>query len=155
MKFTKEMQDSIVAWVTEHGLTPVPFGATKIDLCKVFGIDRKTLDEWLGNSTFSTRIEEAKKIFTATCINRVEASLYDKASGQAKRTRKRTKYAPNASGQPTIVEQVVEEETLPPDVEAQKFILTNRKQEEWKNRQNTDITSGGEKLDLTWEEVRK
>ncbi len=113
-------------------------GETIDDACKKAGIDRSTYFEWMndeGKADFSDIIKKAKAEFRKTIVGRLEASLWKKALGFEI---DETKIERNGNGD--IRKKTVTTKYYPPDTAALIFALTNVSPDQWKNRQNTEVT---------------
>lgn len=159
MKFTKEMQDRIIAWVEVNGLYPQPCGATIVELCKHCGIHEVTFERWRDgekNAEFVNRLARARDKFASTVEIGVVNALVKAAKGvdftrikEEARAGKVTEYDPKTgkklserTGELMTVKAFRETMYYPPNVDAAKFVLTNIAPERWKLKQ--EITHQGE-----------
>ena len=98
-------------------------GATDSDLAELFSVARRTINYWrIHHKAFA----EAAKVGKAPADDRVEASLYHRATGYSYDAVKIF----NHQGVPVIVPYV---EHVPPDTTACIFWLKNRRPDEWRN----------------------
>lgn len=115
------------------------------ETCQKVGIDRVTMFRWQEeNATFATEVTRARKEGEQRAIEDVERALLDVAKGfeyEEVRTEYESKLNPETGKyEPTIKKQVRIKKRVVPTVEAQKFYLTNKVPENWKNRQDTQIS---------------
>lgn len=161
MKFTKEMQDRIVAWVELNGLYPQPCGATLQSLCEACGISDVTFWRWEKNATFATRLSRARAKFAATVEVSIVNSLVRNARGaevkrvkeKAKAERIETVYPDGRkelrTGELKTVEAYRETYSAPGDTKAAQFLLTNLAPERWKMKQETTLQTQGVEINMT------
>jgi hypothetical protein len=111
----------------------VKLGLTESQICEAFGFTQRALQYVKAkDETFFHSIREARKISDA----KVEVALYERALGYS---HQEEKIFCNKSG------KIVRAATIkhyPPDVEACQFWLTNRKAENWKNKNDIDLGKG-------------
>ena len=110
------------------------------------GINKDTFYEWMRKPDFSDAVKRAKKEGEYRSVNDVEVALLDSAKGfeyEEVRTEYESRINPQTGKyEPVIKKQVRTKKRVMPSVEAQKFLLTNRDPENWKNR--IDQTNRGE-----------
>lgn len=116
------------------------------ETCEKVGIDRQTLQNWIDrNSGFSEQVRRARKEGEQRAIEDVERALLDVAKGfeyEEVRTEYESKLNPTTNQyEPTIKKQVRIKKRVVPSTEAQKFYLTNKAPEIWKNRQQQEIAN--------------
>lgn len=116
------------------------------ETCEKVGIDRKTFFRWQDdNATFATEVRRARKEGEQRAIEDVEHALLDVAKGfeyEEVRTEYESKLNPETNQyEPTIKKQVRIKKRVVPSTEAQKFYLTNKAPELWKNRQQQEIAN--------------
>ena len=116
------------------------------ETCQKVGIDRATLFRWQEeNATFATEVTRARKEGEQRAIEDVEHALLDVAKGfeyEEVRTEYESKLNPETNQyEPTIKKQVRIKKRVVPSTEAQKFYLTNKAPEIWKNRQQQEIAN--------------
>ena len=105
-------------------------GATDIDLADFFEVDVRTIYRWKhDHDEFCQALKAGKEI----ADERVERSLYQRAVGY---TFEATKIF-NASGSPLIVPY---REHVAPDTTACIFWLKNRRKNEWRDKQDVELT---------------
>jgi hypothetical protein len=108
-------------------------GATIAELAEMYGVYRSTIYRWMAeHQEFSDAIRVAREI----ADERVGFSLYERAVGY---TYDSVKIMQN-DGVPLIVPF---KEHVAPDVSAQKFWLTNRQSDKWKERSSKELTGAG------------
>ena len=129
------------------------------ETCQKVGIDRQTLQNWIDrNSGFSEQVRRARKEGEQRAIEDVERALLDVAKGfeyEEVRTEYESKLNPETNQyEPTIKKQVRIKKRVVPSTEAQKFYLTNKAPEIWKNRQQQEIANLDVLKDLRIERVK-
>lgn len=135
MKYTDEIKTRIKE-LTEEG--------DSVELiCKKIGISRDCFYRWRKTKNdFSELLDEAKKSFLKGIGEKLEASLFKRATGyEVEETE--TEYIDDGTGTPVIKSQKRKKKHIAPDTGALIFALTNIAPERWKNRQrveNEDIT---------------
>ena len=105
-------------------------GAKEIELADFFGVAISTLYEWRNSHP---EFSEAIKIAKEEADNRVERSLFERATGYSYPSVKIFQY----EGSPV---EVPYREHVPPDPTAMIFWLKNRKPKEWRDRREQEIT---------------
>lgn len=129
------------------------------ETCQKVGIDRATLFRWQEeNAIFATEVTRARKEGEQRAIEDVERALLDVAKGfeyEEVRTEYESKLNPTTNQyEPTIKKQVRIKKRVVPSTEAQKFYLTNKAPEIWKNRQQQEIANLDVLKDLRIERVK-
>lgn len=127
-------------------------GATDFELADFFGVTVQTLNRWkISRPDFCSSIKVAKE----EADNRVERSLYNRATGYSYQSEKIMTVA--QGGGVSDIERVAITEHVPPDVTAQIFWLKNRRKDDWRDRQQLEHTGkdGGaiETVELTPREI--
>lgn len=143
-KYSKDKRDEIAKYIRD--------GMTAKKAARKAGISIDTYHQWKRtkpeflNAIKKSVDDRVKESFEQARENSTEivGTLYDLATGKAKRVKTVTKYAPDPHGTPVIVEQTTTEETLQANVGAAIFILTNVDSEHWKNRQDVKQENTGE-----------
>lgn len=105
-------------------------GATMEELSEILGVNQRTVYRWRAQHADFC---QALKIGREMADERVGFSLYERAVGYTYDSVKIMSY----EGTPVIVPY---KEHVAPDVGAQKFWLTNRKAEEWREKTSSEIT---------------
>lgn len=105
-------------------------GFTDEELAKFFGVAASTLYLW--KSTHK-EFSEAIKIGGAPCDDRVERSLFQRATGYVIQSEK----VFNANGK---VLRAKTQEHVPPDTGAAIFWLKNRRKDQWRDKTETGFT---------------
>lgn len=119
-------------------------GKTHSDMAETFGIERHTISDWITRyPEFAAAIELGKTDATAA----VERALFQRATGYSHPAVKILTVS-GGQGMGSTVEQVPYTEHYPPDTEAVKFWLKNRKPTEWRDKQ--EVEHGG---NLTLEQL--
>ena len=155
------LKADIFRWVELNGLHPQPCGAAVASLCQHFDITWDTFKAWMQKSDFSEGIKNANATFAASTeievVNALKRAatgfVYEKKTAIAgpkviKTYDKNTGKKIREEETDEIVRKKVVKEDLQatPQVAAAIFLLTNLAPDRWKNRQNTDITSGDKSL---------
>jgi hypothetical protein len=105
--------------------------ATDIEIADFFGVNVATLYRWKNsNAEFC----EALKIAKAEADERVERSLFQRATGYQ---RDSVKVFLDKNGEPVYAPY---REDVQPDTTACIFWLKNRKKEEWRDKQDHEVT---------------
>lgn len=114
----------------EQGRKLAALGATDREIADFFKVAESTLYLWKNTHPL---FSEALKVGKAPADARVEQSLYRRATGYSFDAQKIFQY----EGQPVTVPYV---EHVPPDVTACIFWLKNRVPEEWRDKQDVDVS---------------
>lgn len=134
-------------WITEDGCLKIRGwardGLSNGDIAHNMGVSRITLIGWCKKYP---DIAEAMENGREIADRRVENALYEKAIGIKTTVRRAIKVKKieidSKTGRKTSekeeIEYVDEEIFIPPDVVAQKFWLTNRKPDVWRNKTEND-----------------
>lgn len=105
-------------------------GATDADLADFFGVSGRTIYRWAAkHEEFSQSLKAGKDL----ADERVERSLYHKAVGYTFDSEKVFQF----QGQIVRAET---KEHVPPDTTAMIFWLKNRRKEQWRDRQEHELT---------------
>lgn len=113
---------------------------TIAEICKEVGIAESTYHDWKSKKTeFSEAIKKAQDIFDERCTVEAKKSLMKLVAGYSVDETK-TVYVDSKEGRPRIKEQTVTKKHIQPNLGAAIFILTNKDPENWKNRQNNEVT---------------
>jgi transposase-like protein len=113
-------------------------GSNRGEAAKAGDITRETFYQWLKTyPEFREKVESAEQLVADNMVTEVRASLYQRAVGYTFEEKK-TEYGADREGRPIIVKQSVTKKSVPPDVAAAIFILTNKDPENWKNRYSTE-----------------
>lgn len=112
-------------------------GKTLADLAESFGVARSTIEEWMAaHPEFSGAIKLGREDASAA----VERALFQRATGYSHPAVKILAVS-GGQGVGSSVEKVPYTEHYPPDTEAAKFWLKNRRPGEWKDKQ--EVEHGG------------
>jgi hypothetical protein len=113
---------------------------TIAEICNTVGIHVDTYYDWYNNKTeFSENIKKAKGEFDDYIANEARKSLVKLIKGYDIDETK-TVYVNDITGKPKIKEKTTVKKHFQPNTGAVIFALTNRDSENWKNRQNTEVT---------------
>lgn len=114
-------------------------GETVVRACELANLSEETYYKWYrNNNEFSELVKIAKEEGRDARLERLEASLYQRATGyEAKETR--TEYGTNpVDGKPIVVRKIVTIKNVAADTGALVFALTNVAPDKWKNKLNTE-----------------
>lgn len=119
---------------------------TVLEICRLVNIDRGTYFRWLKEkSEFSDAIKKAEENRNAFFVAEAKKSLLKKIQGYTVQEKHITttgsgKFDVNGKEIPKIKEQKLVDKHFQPDTAAIIFTLCNQDAENWKNRQNTELT---------------
>lgn len=119
---------------------------TVAEICRMVKIDRSTYFDWINTKPdFSDAIKKAQEERTAFFVAEAKKSLLKKIQGYTVQEKHITtvgsgKFDVNGVEKPKIKEQKVVDKHFQPDTAAIIFTLCNGEPENWKNRQNTEVT---------------
>jgi len=133
---------------------------TIVEVCNIVGIGKSTFYEWIETKTdFSDTIKKAEKERMEFFTVEAKKSLLKKLQGYTVQETHTVYTNPNGNGDAsTIKEKKVIDKHFQPDTAAIIFTLTNGDPANWKNRQNTDLTTDGKSifsLEVRDEETKK
>lgn len=132
-RYSKEIVQRITELISSDSYTIA-------EICKEVGISESTYHEWKSKkSEFSESIKKAQGIFDEKCTVEAKKSLMKLVSGYTVDESK-TIYVDTVEGRPKIKEQTITKKHYQPSLGAAIFVLTNKDPENWKNRQNNEIT---------------
>lgn len=154
MKLTAEMISRAELWVEQNGLYPQRCGAPIKDFCKAMGITERSYNNWSKISGFSEALTRAREKFTARTITDVSNALIKAAKGvdftrvkEEARADKVVEYDAKTSkkvkeymGELKTVKASRETFYYPPDTKAAIFVLTNMQPDNWKDKQQKEVT---------------
>ena len=155
MKYSAAKIAECVAWVEKHGLQPQRFGATLRDFCCAMGINHDTYYQWLKKSAFSESLNRAREVFNRNTKMEVENAILKAARGydytmevSEARAEKVVEYDPKTGkkvreymGEPKVVKATRRTMHQAPDPKLAVFVATNMMPDEWKQKQETAITT--------------
>jgi hypothetical protein len=139
-KYSKEIVGKITDLIQKDSYTIT-------EICKAVRISTETYFQWLKKSDFSESIKKAKEAFNERIKVDAEKSLvkmingYDVTETKTVYTKTRDK-----SQKLQVKEQTHTVKHIQPNPALIIFALTNRDPDKWKNKQYTDVTSGGKEL---------
>ncbi|TDQ79563.1 phBC6A51 family helix-turn-helix protein [Sphingobacterium yanglingense] len=120
---------------------------TIAEICKMVGIDEATYYRWKKDKNeFCDAIKKAEDARMEFFVVEAKKSLLKKIQGYTVQE-KSTTYTRDKEGKPQVKEQKNIDKHYQPDTAAIIFTLTNGDSENWKNRQNTDLTNKGDKFE--------
>lgn len=138
-KYSQKLIDKICALIEADTYTVS-------EICRMVNINPDTYYTWLKeNSEFSDAIKKAQDARTAFFVAEAKKSLLKKIQGYTVQEKHITttgsgKFDVNGREIPKIKEQKVVDKHFQPDTAAIIFTLCNGEPENWKNRQNTEVT---------------
>jgi len=113
---------------------------TIAEICSLSGISDSTYYEWqASHSEFSENIQKARQEFDEILVKEAKKSLRKLITGYDIEEKK-TVFTEGKDGKPKVKEQVTTKKHFQPNVAATIFALTNKASDEYKNRQNTELT---------------
>lgn len=124
---------------------------TIAEICKIVGINEDTYYTWKKTKhEFSESIKKAEDTRMEYFAAEAKKSLLKLIQGYTVQEKKTVtvdsgKKDPTGKSIPKIKEQVTIEKHFQPSVAATIFALTNAEQDNWKNRQNSEVTGKGGK----------
>ena len=157
-------------WHCEKARWAAFLGYTNKEIARMFGIDESTFYDWVKKYP---EINQAMWHGQNTDMEALTKSVTKRATGFTYREKKQTwepaktvvemRPDPNDPDKlietevhypKRLVEEVITEKTLPPDVGAGRFALTNRQPDRWRESAHIDHTTNGkdlhaDKLDLS------
>jgi len=112
---------------------------TIAEVCAMVGISERCYYDWQANNAeFADAIKKARDQFDETLIKEAKESLRKLVSGYEVEETK-VVYT-DANGKPKIKEKTSVKKHFQPNTAAVIFTLTNKASDEYKNRQNTELT---------------
>jgi len=140
-KYSKKLVDRIFELMSSDTYTIA-------EVCQMVGISEETFHAWKRNKPeFSESIKKAEEARMRYFVAEAKKSLIKKIQGytvQEKHTTyvnvKETGEDGKAKDKPKIKEQKVVDKHFQPDTAAIIFTLSNGDPENWKNRQNNEVT---------------
>lgn len=119
---------------------------TIAEICEIVKISKDTYYRWLKEkSDFSDAIKEAQEDFDKDMLSECSKSLRKLITGYTVDESKTT-YVNTKDGKPKIKESVVTKKHFQPNLGAIIHFQTNKAPEQWRNRQNVDITTKGKEF---------
>lgn len=113
---------------------------TIAEICSLSGICKDTYYQWIESKPdFSDAVEKARKDFDDILASEAKKSLIKLVKGYEVDETK-TVYTEGKDGKPKIKEKTTVKKHFQPNVAATIFLLTNKASDEYKNRQNTELT---------------
>lgn len=113
---------------------------TVSEICSLSGISEDTYYTWQKEKPeFSERIKEARDKYDEIIVKEAKKSLIKLIQGYDVEEKK-TVFENDKNGKPRIKEQTTTKKHYQPNVAATIFLLTNKASDEYKNRQNTELT---------------
>lgn len=132
-KYSKEIVEKICQLVRSDSYTIE-------EICKNVGINKDTYHSWLNfKPDFSDAIKKAKGEFDELIASEARKSLLKLIQGYEVEEKK-TVYVNDKENKPKVKEQTVQKKHFQPNTAAVIFALTNKAPDEYKNRQNTELT---------------
>lgn len=113
---------------------------TVAEICQKVGISERCYYDWQSNNAeFAEAIKKANDRFDQLIVQEARNSLRKLVSGYDVEEKK-TVYTEGKDGKPKVKEQTTVKKHFQPNTAAVIFTLTNKAPEDWKNRQNTELT---------------
>lgn len=119
-------------------------GMTDVQIASVLGITEMTLNRWKKDESFMLALKKGKDFADSKVIE----SLYRRATGYDHTDIYFSSYQGVVTSTPYMKHFI-------PDVTAQIFWLKNRQPENWREKQDVDITSGGKSFEGVIVTIRK
>lgn len=138
-KYNKEIVNRIIELISSDSYTIA-------EICKIVGINEDTFYTWKKNKPeFSDAIKTAKDKFNEQGLIECEKSLMKLIKGYSFDETK-TIYIDGKEGRPKIKEQTVTKKHIQPSLGAIIHFQTNNDPDNWRNRQNVDLTTKGKEI---------
>lgn len=132
-RYSKEIVQKITELISSDSYTIA-------EICQIVGISERTYYDWKSkNADFADAIKKAQEVFDEKCTVEAKKSLMKLVSGYTVDETK-TIYVDSKEGRPKIKEQTITKKHYQPSLGAAIFVLTNKDPENWKNRQNNEVT---------------
>lgn len=113
---------------------------TIAEICVSVGISERCYYQWQSDiAEFAVAIQKAKDEFIAKNLIECERSLVKIIKGYEYEEKKTVTVA-GSEGKPTIKEQTITKKVVSPNLGAIIHFQTNKDPQNWKNRQNTELT---------------
>lgn len=138
-KYSKKITEKICALIETDTYTVA-------EICRIAKIGRSTYFDWIKEiPEFSDAIKKAQETRIEFLVAEAKKSLLRKIQGYMVQEKHITtvgsgKYDVNGKEIPRIKEQKIVDKHYQPDTAAIIFTLTNGEPENWKNRQNSELT---------------
>lgn len=138
-RYNKEIVERICAFIREDSYTIE-------EICRNVNISKDTYYRWLSEKAdFSDAVKKANDDFNASMVAEAKCSLVKLVKGytvQEKKTVTADTGKKDENGKPIVKvkEHTVVDKHYQPNVAAVIFTLTNRDPENWKNKQNTELS---------------
>jgi len=118
---------------------------TIAEICANVNISERCYYDWQSkHAEFAESIARAREKFDEIIVQEAKNSLRKKITGYTVQEKKvvmvEGKAGPDGKTKPKIKEQVTIDKHFQPDTAAIIFVLTNKAADEYKNRQNTELT---------------
>jgi len=136
-KYSKDLVNRIVGLIESDSYTVA-------EICAIVGISKDTFHTWINTKPdFSDSIKRAKSVFDENLVAEARKSLMKKIKGYTVDETK-TIYVDSkdkaGTSTPKIKEKTITKKHYQPDTTAIIFALTNKAPDEYKNRQNSEVT---------------
>lgn len=123
-------------------------GATDKELADFFGVDRQTINNWrLMHPAFAKVCKLGKDLAN----DRLERTAYELAMGYTTTVKEMVKLRDNQGNE--IIKFVQKEVVIPPDRDMVRWMLKNRRPDDWRDK--VEQVHSGEVVHLTLEQARE
>jgi hypothetical protein len=138
MKYNNALVRRCTEWIKMNGLS-FKGCPTVADFCEAMGFSDRAYYKWMDErAEFAQAIADAREYYRQHTVRKVFNALLDAALGG--HHPKDKKIYEDRAGRPVQVKGLREDIYYPPNVDAAKFILKNYDPENWKDKQDSDIT---------------
>jgi hypothetical protein len=132
-KYTPKRVKHICSLISEDSYTIA-------EICSLSGIAESTYYEWIEKRPeFLEAVTRARAQFDELIVREAKNSLRKLVNGYDVEEKK-TVYQNDKDGKPKIKEQTVTKKHYQPNPGSVEFVLTNKKSDEYRNRQSTELT---------------
>lgn len=138
-QYSKKLAEEVASLIKEDSYTIA-------EICQKVNISERSFYNWRDkHAEFADAIKEAQEEFEATILVECEKSLRKLITGYSVDETK-TIYINTKDDTPKIKERTVTKKHFQPNLGAIIHFQTNKDPENWRNRQNVDITTKGKEF---------